>query len=112
MLSNVLSNVLSTLLSKCISRRYAEGEPGAALAMHQEAYVADVLKDSLGFAGAKMTRRIVGIAHVADLDSIADEEKRAACELRALKCGRRLMLEAAKLSIEDVLAIAGELRAA
>ena len=73
--------------------------------------MADVLKDSLGFAGAKMTRRIVGIAHVADMDSIQDADKRAACERRALKCGRRLMLEAGSLSIEDVVAAAEALRA-
>ena len=57
-----------------------------------------------------MTRRIVGIAHVADMDSIADADVRAACERRALKCGRRLMLEAGALSVEDVVAMADELR--
>ena len=35
-----------------------------------------LLPDVLGFAGAVMTRRVVGIAHVADLDSIADQDVR------------------------------------
>lgn len=90
----------------------AEGDAAAALAKHQEAYVAELLKDSLGFAGAKMTRRIVGIAHVADMDSIADPDVRAVCERRALRCGRRLMLEAGALSVEDVVAMAEQLRTA
>ena len=29
-------------------------------------------RDALGFAGACMIRRLVGLAHVADMDSIAD----------------------------------------
>ena len=32
--------------------------------------------DTLGFAGCKMVRRIVGIAHVEDMDSIADADLR------------------------------------
>ena len=87
-----------------------EGDAASALAKHQDAYMADVLKDSLGFAGAKMTRRVVGIAHVADLDSIEDAEKRAACERKALQCGRRLMTEAGQLKIEEVVAMAETLR--
>jgi len=71
----------------------------------------EVLTDSFGYAGAKMTRRIVGIAHVADLESIKDQDARAKCERRALACGRRFMLEAKGLSIEAAVAMAEELRA-
>jgi 5-methylthioribose kinase len=71
----------------------------------------EVLTDSFGFAGAKMTRRVVGIAHVADLESIKDQDARAHCERRALACGRRFMLEAGSLSIEDAVAMAEGLRA-
>jgi 5-methylthioribose kinase len=53
----------------------------------------------------------VGIAHVADLESIADPDVRAKCELAALACGRRLILEADELSIDDVAAAAESLRA-
>ena len=82
-----------------------------ALRAAQKAYVKGVLRDSLAFAGAKMTRRVVGIAHVADLESIADPDVRAKCELAALACGRRLILEAYELSIDDVAAAAESLRA-
>ena len=40
-----------------------------------------------------MIRRIVGIAHVADLDSIADAGVRAAAERQALGFARMLVLE-------------------
>ena len=72
----------------------AEGDVDAALRAHQDKFIDDVWKDTLGFAGAKMTRRIVGIAHVADLDSIGDADARARCETNALRCARRMILEA------------------
>jgi len=40
--------------------------------------------DTLGFAGVEIIRRILGLAHVADFESIADETARARCERRAL----------------------------
>ena len=82
-----------------------------ALCAVQKAYMKGVLRDSLAFAGAKMTRRIVGIAHVADMESIEDPDVRAKCELAALACARRLILEADELSIDDVAAVAESLRA-
>ena len=54
--------------------------------------MARLFQDSLGFAGAKMTRRILGLAHVEDLESIADPGRRAACEKRALALARQLMI--------------------
>ncbi len=53
--------------------------------------------DTLGFAGAKMTRRIVGLAGVADLQGIADPATRAACERRALALARMLVVERGEL---------------
>jgi 5-methylthioribose kinase len=63
-----------------------------------------IFEDSLGFAGAKMIRRILGLAHVEDLESIADAERRAACEGKALDLGRDLALRARAFSdIADVV---------
>jgi len=59
----------------------------------KEKYLDSVLKDTLGFAGCEMIRRVVGIAHVEDLDSIAEADQRAACERAALRMGRRLVVE-------------------
>ncbi len=68
-------------------------DPGAAAALdaQRRAYVEALFADMLGFAACKMIRRIVGFAHVADLESIADPQRRAACERAALALARRLL---------------------
>jgi 5-methylthioribose kinase len=64
----------------------------------QIAYMSELFQDSLGFAAAKMIRRIVGIAHVEDLESIEDVEKRATCEQRALNFAKHLLKERSQYS--------------
>jgi 5-methylthioribose kinase len=54
--------------------------------------MARLLRDSIGFAGAKMARRILGLAHVEDMESISDPDRRAPCERRALRLAREFML--------------------
>ena len=49
-------------------------------------------KDVIGFAGAKMIRRIVGISHVADIDKIEDIETRGLIEKRCLLLAKELIL--------------------
>ncbi|RWC92703.1 MAG: S-methyl-5-thioribose kinase [Mesorhizobium sp.] len=46
--------------------------------------------DLLGFAGIEVHRRILGLAHNADFEAIADEDLRATCEAKALKFGRHI----------------------
>jgi 5-methylthioribose kinase len=58
----------------------------------QAAFMQNLWYDSLGFAGVKMIRRIVGLAHVADLEDIHDADKRSDCEKRALLLGTELVL--------------------
>jgi 5-methylthioribose kinase len=72
---------------------FAEGAGPAALKAAQDAYMRRLFGESLGFAGCKMTRRILGLAHVEDLESIADADLRAECEKRALKLARTFMVE-------------------
>src|SRR5262249_33684814 len=55
-------------------------------------YLARLFDDSMRFAACEMTRRILGLAHVADLDSIADGGQRALCESRALAAARELLV--------------------
>jgi len=40
-----------------------------------------------------MVRRLVGIAHVADMNTIEDADVRAGCERRALHFGRSLLVQ-------------------
>jgi 5-methylthioribose kinase len=72
---------------------FTEGAGPAALEAAQDAYMRRLFVDSLGFAGCKMTRRILGLAHVEDLESIANPDLRAQCEKRALKLARAFMVE-------------------
>jgi 5-methylthioribose kinase len=55
-------------------------------------YMARLFDDSLGFAAAEMIRRILGLAHVADMDEIADPTARTLSETRALLAARQLLV--------------------
>jgi 5-methylthioribose kinase len=67
--------------------------------------------DSLGFAAAKMIRRILGLAHVIELERIADPDRRALCELRSLRMARDLMVNSERYpAISDVTAGARRMR--
>jgi 5-methylthioribose kinase len=67
-------------------------------------YLARLFDDSLGFAASEMIRRILGLAHVADMDAIAEPEARARSEARALYAARELLVNHGKYrSISQVL---------
>ncbi|GEM_PF-3776064 len=57
----------------------------------------------LGFAACNMIRRIVGFAHVADFESIANPGARAACEAGALAMARLLVSPEDSRADEDVI---------
>jgi 5-methylthioribose kinase len=71
---------------------FAEASAATALETEHQAVMARLYVDSIGFAAAKMIRRILGLAHVIDLEKIADPERRALCETRALRLARELMV--------------------
>ncbi|KAH0732156.1 hypothetical protein KY289_003344 [Solanum tuberosum] len=67
-------------------------------------YMKELFEDTLGFGAAKMIRRIVGVAHVEDFESIKDVAKRADCERQALNCAKKLLKERRNIkSIEEVV---------
>jgi 5-methylthioribose kinase len=75
----------------------------------QTQFLQSVLRDLCGFAGTKMIRRIVGFAHVADLESIENLELRARCEAKALELGRALVMNHSRVnSFDDVIDLALE----
>ncbi len=63
--------------------------------MATEGYAAQFLqhvwRDAIGYCGSELIRRTIGLAHVADLDSIDDQEMRRACQRHALSLGRALI---------------------
>jgi 5-methylthioribose kinase len=79
----------------------------AQVAGYREDYMQRLLQDTIGFAGSKMIRRIIGLAHVADVQSIPDAETRAKAERNALSIGVSLILHNRQAhSIEEVISIA------
>lgn len=66
-------------------------------------WLGQVWRDALGFAGVECHRRILGLAHNADFERIADEGLRARCEARALVLGRALLMGQESLSGIDAL---------
>jgi 5-methylthioribose kinase len=82
------------------------GEPGdaAALARARADFMNGLFADMLGFAACKMIRRILGFAHVLDLDGIADTSLRARCESAALAMAVTLLKAPAQFrSIDAVI---------
>jgi len=90
---------------------FRSDEDRSAMEAERVRFMRVVFEDSLAFAGAKMIRRILGLAHVEDLESIADPEQRAKCEIKSLHLGRELLLDARAFSnIADVTAAAQAVR--
>ena len=71
---------------------FADARSEVWLEEERQAYVDRLLADSLGFAAAKMIRRILGLAHNIDFELINDPERRSLCETRALLLARYMMV--------------------
>ncbi|WP_027085467.1 S-methyl-5-thioribose kinase [Cohnella panacarvi] len=79
----------------------------ARSAGYQDDYMQRLLQDTIGFAGAKMVRRVVGLAHVADIDKIPEPAVREKAQKIALAIGKELIKRNRKLtSIEQLIDIA------
>lgn len=79
----------------------AAGE--ARLEAERQAYMDRLWTDTVGFAAAKMIRRILGLAHNIDLEWIVDKDRRATCEARALTLARDMMVNTGRYA--DIAAV-------
>jgi 5-methylthioribose kinase len=52
-----------------------------------------IWNQALGFAGSKIIRRILGLAHVEDFEAITNPDLRARCEANALQLARDLLVQ-------------------
>jgi 5-methylthioribose kinase len=88
------------------------GQAGAArLEAERQAYMAQLFQDTVGFAAAKIIRRILGLAHNIDFELIEDPRRRAVCEARSLRLARMMMLDTPSFnSIGAVTKAAREVR--
>ncbi|KGA97113.1 methylthioribose kinase [Alkalihalobacillus alcalophilus ATCC 27647 = CGMCC 1.3604] len=68
-------------------------EPFSELEGYVEEVLTDIWQDALGFTGCKMIRRMIGLAHVLDVDSIESAEIRLRVQTSIINLGRKLILE-------------------
>ena len=91
---------------------YAQDLFDATSAQHlfeqqRKSFMLNLFQESLQFAGCKMIRRILGLAHIEDMESIVDPQIRARCETLALHFGRELVLHGKTYTtIQEVTAAA------
>lgn len=73
---------------------------------YQDYFIKNLLQDTAGFTGAKMVRRIVGLAHVADIDKIEDSAARERAQRLALAIGTSFIRANRQVtSIDELIAI-------
>ncbi|MEN3159061.1 S-methyl-5-thioribose kinase [Alkalimonas sp. NCh-2] len=81
-------------------------ESSFANSSYQHFFLQQVLADSIGYAGCELIRRTVGLAHVADLELIRNEQLRARSERLALMLGRQLIMQRHSLTtIQQLLTL-------
>ncbi|MBA2944110.1 S-methyl-5-thioribose kinase [Paenibacillus sp. CGMCC 1.16610] len=73
---------------------------------YQDHFIKNLLQDTIGFTGAKMVRRIVGLAHVADIDKIENNAARERAQRLALAIGTSCIRANRQVtSIDELIAI-------
>jgi 5-methylthioribose kinase len=70
-----------------------------------DGFLEDVLRETfteaIGFAGCEIIRRTIGLAHVADLDTIEPLERRLDAKRHALRLGRELIIHRSTIETID-----------
>lgn len=73
-------------------------EPMAKTPGFKEWYLEGLLRDTAGYAGTELHRRTVGLAGVADLETIEDKEKRVIAERICIIAGKNFILNSRKFT--------------
>jgi 5-methylthioribose kinase len=80
---------------------------GALVDQAQTNFLNELLSETLGFAGMKMLRRVIGIAHVEDLECIDDVNVKVLCERHALVIAKVFIKSSSSFaSIDDAIQLA------
>jgi 5-methylthioribose kinase len=83
-----------------------EANDGWLSASFRDKHLQRLLRDTAGFGACKMMRRIVGLAHVPDLDNIQADRARATAESLALNIARSWLMNRRDLgSVDDLIVI-------
>ncbi|MBB1354909.1 S-methyl-5-thioribose kinase [Pseudoalteromonas sp. SR45-5] len=64
-------------------------------------FMKNVLQDAVGYCGAELIRRTIGLAHVSDIDSISDDNARLTVQKQTLALGEQLILNAQTCSNKE-----------
>lgn len=73
---------------------------------YRKRFLKSILRDSVGYAGCKMARRVFGVAGVAEIRGIKDKVLRASAEELVLKIAREFVMKYEKIdSINEILEI-------
>ena len=73
------------------------------LGVFKKEFMKNILRDTVGYAGCKMARRMFGIAGVEDIRAIEDKQGRDEAEAQVLKIARRFVYNYEKVeSIKDI----------
>ncbi|EJO5347842.1 S-methyl-5-thioribose kinase [Clostridium botulinum] len=73
---------------------------------YKEYYINNLLKETIGFTSCEIIRRIVGMAHVPDLDVLKDLKQKAKAEKLGLKIGQEIIMRRNEITnIEDLSAL-------
>lgn len=99
-------------ISQIFAQRFDElwrAHDAATPAVYRQSFLLALLRDSIGFAACKMIRRVLGVAHVIDLELIGDPAQRARAETHVLNIAERLLLERA--TIVDISGLLATIRA-
>jgi 5-methylthioribose kinase len=76
----------------------------AAAPGYQDYYMKQLLQDTAGYTGCKMVRRVVGLAHVADIATLANPQAKETAERIAIQIGKTLIKQhRATTSIKDII---------
>ncbi|WP_310442149.1 S-methyl-5-thioribose kinase [Sulfurimonas sp.] len=78
----------------------------SALQNFKKRFIKNIIRDSVGFAGCKMARRVYGVAGVAEIRGIEDRALRAEAEKSALKIAREFVIKHDKIdNVDEILEI-------
>jgi 5-methylthioribose kinase len=59
---------------------------------YREYYIKNLLHETIGFCACEIMRRIIGMAHVPDMDAVEDPKKRAGAQIMGLKVGQAILI--------------------
>ncbi len=73
---------------------------------YKEYYIRNLLHETIGFCSCEIMRRIIGMAHVPDLDEIEDLQERAKAQILGLEIGQAVLMERNNIdSIDEFISL-------